>query len=431
MRWWRADTDDRLFDAREGTMMPQVSVVIPAFNAADTLTRAIDSVLEQTVGDHEVIVCNDGSSDATPEILERYGSQVIALHQDNAGRSAARNRCLEVASAPFVAFLDADDWWLPTKLELQLSAAQQHPECDVFYGNLHIVNAEGNIYRSVNGRWHVAHSGWIFPFLVRNNFVPTSTVLVRRDALDAVGLFDTALPRCQDLDLFLRLAERSRFHYSNVVLGYYDDRTWGTTEKRTHTYLMFLQVLDKASGLFPDLAREHAHYFAKSYSDCYCELARFHEEQHEPAKVAEYYGLALSHTPRARVIQWRRALALYAAGDFETSSEALSAYLEQDPHHVDARFYLGNALMALHRAGDARLQYEYALYGGYLYQQFPECVNNLGTVYARLHQQERAAELFEQALQQQDFYSDAMRNLDSVRRNADLDELKWTRRKVF
>lgn len=411
--------------------MAQVSVVIPAFNAEATLSRAIDSALEQTVPDHEIIVCNDGSMDGTAAILDRYGDRVVALHQDNAGRSAARNRCLEVASAPFVAFLDADDWWLPTKLEHQLSAAQQHPECDVFYGNLYVVDGSGNIYRTVNGRWHVAHSGWIFPYLVRNNFVPTSTVLARREALDAVGPFDDALPRCQDLDLFLRLAERSQYHYSNVVLGHYDDRTWGTTEKRTDTYLMFLRVLDKACGLFPELAREHAHYFAKSYSDCYCELARFHEERNEPGKVAEYYGLALTHTPRSRVIQWRRALALYAAGDFETSSDVLETYLEHDPHHVEARFYLGNALMALDRVEEARRHYEYAPYGGYLYQQFPECVNNLGTVYARLDQPARATELFEQALQQQDFYSDALRNLHAVQRNDDLDDLRWTRRKVF
>jgi len=410
---------------------PDVSVVIPAYNADATLARAIESALRQTAGIPEILVCDDGSTDGTAAILERYGDRVTAIHQDNRGRSSARNRCLDLATGRFVAFLDADDWWRPEKLETQLAAAAQHPQCDVFYGNQHIVDAGGNVYRSMNGRWHVAHSGWIFPYLVRNNFVPTSSVLVRREALEAVGPFDEALPRCQDLDLFLRLAVRSQFHYTNAILGYYDDRTWTTPDKHTDTFAMFVRVLDKTRDSFPELAREHAHHFAKSYCDCYCELARFATDAGQPAQAAEYYEQALRHTPRARAVQWRRALALYAAGRYEKSIEALEHYLEQDPHHAEARFYLGNALMALDRTPEARQEYENALYGGHLYQQFPECVNNLGAAYARLSHPQRAEELFSQALQQQDFYSDALFNLDRLRADESPDDLKWTRRKVF
>ena len=137
--------------------MPRVSVVVPAFNAERTLVRALDSTLAQTIppGDVDVIVCNDGSTDGTAALLEAYAGRVTVIHQPNRGRAAARNACLERATGEFLAFLDADDWWKPERLEVGLRSAAAHPECDVFYANAYTVDRGGKIYRAWNGEWHI------------------------------------------------------------------------------------------------------------------------------------------------------------------------------------------------------------------------------------------------------------------------------------
>src|SRR5689334_10135830 len=95
-------------------------VIIPAYNAVETLGRAIDSALAQSLPPHEVVVVDDGSRDATAELAERYGPPVRVIRQSNAGPGAARNRGVQATSSPWVAFLDADDEWLPKKMETQL-----------------------------------------------------------------------------------------------------------------------------------------------------------------------------------------------------------------------------------------------------------------------------------------------------------------------
>jgi glycosyltransferase involved in cell wall biosynthesis len=411
--------------------MPKISVVIPAFNAGPTLKRAIDSVLSQIFTDFEVIVCNDGSTDNSIQILESYGTRISVITQEKRGRGAARNRCLERATGEFIALLDADDWWMARKLEVQVEAARRFPDCGVYYANSYIVNGNGMIYRTMNGRWHVGHSGFIFPYLVRNNFVPTSTVLARTAAVKAAGFFDETLPRCQDLEWFLRLASRVPFHYTNEILAYYDDRTWNTPDKHIDTYAMFLRVLDKARALHPAEAERCSHNFNKSYSDCHSELARQSEQLSDHARAAEHYQKALEFTPNSRILKWKLGLAFYKAGSFDSCEGILAEILADDPYHVEAHFYLGNIHLGRGNAPEARRHFDLSLCAGYLYQQFPECVNNLGVAFAMLGDLNRARELFEQASAQQEFYSDALWNIENLRLGKPLKTLKWTVRKVF
>ena len=107
---------------------PRVSVVIPTYNRAGCLPRAIDSVLAQTFDDYEIIVIDDGSSDNTSEVLAAYGDRVCVVKQVNQGVSAARNHGIRVARGEFVAFLDSDDEWLPRKLEAQVQYLNSHSD---------------------------------------------------------------------------------------------------------------------------------------------------------------------------------------------------------------------------------------------------------------------------------------------------------------
>jgi len=109
-------------------MSPQVSVIITTFNRAAMVTEAVESVLAQEMTDFELIVVDDGSTDETEERLSIFGSRLKYYQQENAGVSAARNRGLEFSTAPLVAFLDSDDLWLPSKLQLQHNYMMEHPE---------------------------------------------------------------------------------------------------------------------------------------------------------------------------------------------------------------------------------------------------------------------------------------------------------------
>lgn len=410
---------------------PVVSTIIPAFNAAPTIRRAVDSVLAQTAPPDQIVVCDDGSTDGTAAILAEYGSRVEVIRQPNRGRGAARNACLARATGEFIALLDADDWWKPTRIARQLDAAEADPEAGLYYANAHIVNAAGQIYRAMNGEWHVGHSGWVFGLLVRQNFVPTSTVLVRSVVARAAGPFEEKLPRSQDLEWLLRIAAIAPFRYLNEVLACYDDRNWGTDEKQHQTYECFRRLLDYVETRHPALAAQHRREFEKSRSDCHAELGRTYENARRFSEAAGCYGRALRHTPQSPWLRRRHAIALYRAGDLPAAVDAFAGILAQDPYDIEARFYLGTIHLASDRPDAARTELTSALYDGFLYQKFPECVNNLGVAWARLGDRGRAAELFDQALDQQAFYSDALVNRDVNAGGADPALLKWTPRRVF
>jgi glycosyltransferase involved in cell wall biosynthesis len=412
---------------------PRVSVVIPAFNAERTLARAVDSVLaQQGVEDTaEIIVCDDGSTDRTAEVLEQYGDRLVVVRQENRGRGAARNACLARARGEFIAFLDADDKWVPRRLAIGLNAALTHPDCDVFYGNALVMDGAGTIYRAMNGEWHVGHSGWVFPYLLRHNFVPLPTVLVRRTAVDAAGWFDESLRRSQDLEWLLRLSVRSRFHYDHTPLAWVDDRSWATAEKKFDTYDCYRRLLEQLAKMEPALVARHGSMYRKSLCDCHTAMAAFREEQGDYALAAAGYAAALSHAPTLRVLHWKRCLALYRAGETAVCERALRDLLDDDEYHCEARFYLGTLLLREGRNTEAVEQLEQALYGGYRYQKFPECLNNLAVALERIGERDKARELLEQAIDQQRYYSDAIANLESLSGCGERAALKWTSRKVF
>jgi glycosyltransferase involved in cell wall biosynthesis len=182
----------------------QVSVIIPAFNAGRFIAEAVDSVLAQTVPAAEVIVIDDGSTDDTQQCLRPYGDRITYTWQRNQGVAAARNHGLKRAQGDFVAFLDADDYWHPQKLELQLKAFSQNPSLgllgtEVFdwpAADLPKPNDDGSFIVDVPWR----------NLVVRNCFT-TSAVMIRRELLQRVGLFDTNLHGPEDYDFWLRLSE--------------------------------------------------------------------------------------------------------------------------------------------------------------------------------------------------------------------------------
>jgi glycosyltransferase involved in cell wall biosynthesis len=189
---------------------PLVSVVIPAWNAEATVLDTVRSVLRQTFSAFELIVIDDGSTDATVELLRRVDDPRVRVHRcPNAGLPAARNRGIERSTGEFVSFIDADDEWTPDKLELQLRALRESPGAGLAYSWTAFIDRRGDfLFAKERSR----SEGDVYEDLVRHCFLASgSNALVRRSCLEEVGGFDTTLAAAQDWDLYLRIAARWPF----------------------------------------------------------------------------------------------------------------------------------------------------------------------------------------------------------------------------
>jgi len=198
-----------------------VSVIIPAYNRGSKIRTTVDSVLRQTLPMSmcEIIIIDDGSTDGTFEFLHHvYGGhpQVRLIQQRNRGVAEARNHGLQEARGKYIAFLDHDDHWLPTKLEAQLAAFQQHPHAGVVYCLWREVDESGHALpdeeQTTRQAWWRPASGNVFNWLfARNPIISMSVPLIRREMLEKVGGFDPATVPSDDHDLWLRLARCCEF----------------------------------------------------------------------------------------------------------------------------------------------------------------------------------------------------------------------------
>jgi GT2 family glycosyltransferase len=182
-----------------------VSAVIPTFNCARLLRHALASALAQTVPLREIIVVDDGSTDDTAEVVASLGPAVTYVRQPNSGPSAARNRGAHMASGSWLAFLDADDQWMPDKIRRQLAAAHASPDAVLVYTATSLVYADGT--RRLR---EAVPPAQLWPLLRYRNCLTDSTVLVRRNVFLEHGGFNSDLRTCEDWDLWARI----RAHHS-------------------------------------------------------------------------------------------------------------------------------------------------------------------------------------------------------------------------
>ena len=204
-----------------GVTSPRVSVIIPTYNRARLVVQAIQSVLDQTFRDFELLVVDDASTDDTGQVMRGFEDARLRClcHTENRGGSAARNTGIEASRAEYVAFLDSDDEWLPRNLELQMAKMEAAPQSvGVVYSghNVCLVSEDGQARAVKVRRPHLR--GDVLDALATGNFLPLPTALVRRACLAAAGSFDETLPSCQDWDLWMRMAALCHFDYVDEVL---------------------------------------------------------------------------------------------------------------------------------------------------------------------------------------------------------------------
>lgn len=234
---------------------PLVSVIMAAYNAERFIARAIASVLKQTYARWELIVVDDGSTDGTAEVVRGFSNEHIQyLRTANRGPSAARNAGIDAARGEIVAFLDADDLWFPEKLAAQVSAMEADPGAGLCYTRVRTIDEAGRaIATPRHSRAALPEGDCLDRVLVRNLTV-TSSVILRRAALDRAGRFDENLLGPEDWDLWRRVAVHYRFLRVPRILAAYR-MTGGTVSGRHNVMNRNVQAVIERSFSDPEVIK--------------------------------------------------------------------------------------------------------------------------------------------------------------------------------
>ncbi|MGD8590556.1 MAG: glycosyltransferase [Chromatiales bacterium] len=224
----------------------QISVIIPTFNRAHTLPRALDSVLGQRQATSEILVIDDGSTDHTRQLMQTQYADCRYLYQSNQGVSAARNHGIRASRYDWIALLDSDDAWLPDKLQRQQQALQNQPGYRLCHTDEIWIR---NGVRVNPMKKHTKSGGRIFSDCLPRCVISPSAALLHRSLFEQIGLFDTNLPACEDYDLWLRICAREPVLYLEKPLvvkygGHADQLSrahWGMDRFRIHALEKIIQ----------------------------------------------------------------------------------------------------------------------------------------------------------------------------------------------
>ena len=195
----------------------KISVIIPTFNRRKTLRRAIESVRNQSLSPFEILIIDDGSNDGTKEWVKESFQDIKYIYQNNQGVSSARNKGIKYAYGDWIAFLDSDDEWLPSKLYEQVKAIGSNPEIKFFHTNEIWIRNEVRVNQM---KKHKKHGGYIFEKCLDICRVSPSSVLIKKEIFDDIGTFDESLRVCEDYDLWLRITSKYPVVFLDIPLIY-------------------------------------------------------------------------------------------------------------------------------------------------------------------------------------------------------------------
>ncbi len=289
-------------------------MIVPAFQSAATLARAIESVLGQTIVDIEILIVDDGSSDDTESIVKRLQAgdpRIRYLYQENQGPSAARNTGVLNSSSALVAFLDADDeWQQPTKLQVQVEILESRPDIglvltDALYVNTR--NSKSSLFSERNRaildkvieaplpsreNAYLLKSG-LAANLFEKDFVPVSTVLLRKEAFLRVGGFDLNRRGTEDIDLWVRLAQRYNFAYYEAATSIYyaAPSVWGRDGGKWHLELIRYYKACLDSQEYNQLG----HIASRKLFATYRSAVRFYSRSWSPRKALGIFRESLRY----------------------------------------------------------------------------------------------------------------------------------------
>lgn len=289
--------------------MPLISVIVPVFNGETFIRATIESVLNQTFSDLEVIVIDDGSQDSTVEIVSSFQDARLKQYSyENSGASVSRNRGIAHAIGEFVSFLDADDLWTPDKLEAQFLALKEHPEAAVAYSWVDYIDQSGKFLWAGN---HLTINGDIHEALLIHNVLENgSNPLIRRQALAEVGDFNPQLSNAEDWDMLLRLAARYQFVAVPFPHVLYRVSTHSKSSNIAGMEAASLQVIEEAFAQAPECLQ---HLKKRSFSMLYRYLTskalQVPFTQQNGRMAAQFFRQAIKHD-WTMLWQWKTSLKL-------------------------------------------------------------------------------------------------------------------------
>ena len=277
---------------------PAVSVVMAAKNYARFLPEAVDSVLAQTFPDWELVIVDDGSTDATPDVVRPYlaDTRIRYFRSDALGQSRAKNLGIGFSRGVFIAFLDADDAWFPTKLAEQVELLRKCPTVGVTYTQRELIDEAGKI---LGFHTETLPGGRVLPQIFLQNFVCFSSAMVRREVFESVGVFDPSLDLSIDYDLWLRAAKHFEFRPIQKVLVKYRTGHGNLSKKLADRVATAIGIMNRAvyrRGLEAELPRG---LIAEGYTST-CQTLGYVLRASEPTTAARWYAKALRWPSKRR-----------------------------------------------------------------------------------------------------------------------------------
>jgi len=301
--------------------MCTVSVIIPAYNCSQCLPRAIRSITDQTLKSVEIIVVDDGSSDDPAKaIKDATGERVrLVVHETNRGPAAARNTGIRLAKGTYVAFLDADDWWEPTKLEAQVGLLETAPTLDAVFSDFAslLTTGEPAGWQGGLGQQLIARGltlnlikdssyevcGQVARCLVlHTSFMHPSTVVVRRDTIERVGYFDESIWGLEDFDMWIRIARRCRVGLVDLVLVRVEQRPGSMSRRYINASIQMIKLYEKLALDPPSRDVELAQSIQNRCSTEHQNLAWELLEMGDAREARSHYWAAFQHRGEIRTL---------------------------------------------------------------------------------------------------------------------------------
>jgi glycosyltransferase involved in cell wall biosynthesis len=261
--------------------VPQVSVIIPAYNGRAYIAEAIESVLGQSFTDFELLVVDDGSTDDTAAIIQTYGRRVRYLYKTNGGPGSARNLGIQQAKGEYIAFLDQDDLWLPNRLAEQVPVLQQDPQLGMVFSDA-LYESTADLKEQNSFSIDRPCRGHVLKQLFANNFIPNLTVLVRKCCFDRLGLLDESgsMMITDDYNMWLRVTAHYPVTYIDKPLARYRWHEQNFSADRERAYLDTMTALQNVLERHPHLKKELGKTVSCRFADLYYRLSRHYFSIH-------------------------------------------------------------------------------------------------------------------------------------------------------
>jgi glycosyltransferase involved in cell wall biosynthesis len=300
-------------------IMPRVSVIIPTHNRAEFLEKAIHSVLNQSYTDFEILVCDDASSDDTRKVVEAISDERIRFirYEQNRGVIRVRNEAISNSSGDYIAFLDDDDEWLPTKLEKQIAILGDSTNKlgGVYTGVYSIDTQLGRIVKTSIPKY----SGDILNELLMDNFITTSSVIIKKYCFERVGLFDPEYKSASDYDMWIRIAAEFNFDYVAEPLVNYRNHPKKISTNYDGLIRGLERLISKHENLFTDNRQAYVNHLLKiGVFQCFNNNSQEGRKtfrtalRFRPLDIRLYYNMIISFLGRGTFIKLKETKQLIA-----------------------------------------------------------------------------------------------------------------------